>query len=310
MAKLKAEVTHESHQREGIPLRDRLFANVETLYSLGSTFAPVSNWATNLPGADLFTEKALGIARERDLPTFERNSFQQWASTHSPQIPTELADRKALVLADPYTNYTQPTLGAAAVETLEAAGVHVDVSSDVTDSGRPAHSKGMIDHARSTASENVDALVPQIEDGWDIVSLEPSDATMYRSDYLDLLSGTDAETVAANTYDIMEYLDRFDLLEGVNHIAPEETLAYHGHCHQTAIKREHHAVSVLSEIGYEVEEVDSTCCGMAGSFGYEAEHYSMSLAIGELLFEQVRDSPAETVVAPGTSCRSQLLAAE
>ena len=214
------------------------------------------------------------------------------------------------MLADPYTNYTQPEVGTAAVHALEAAGVHVEVSSEVTDSGRPAHSKGMIDHARATARENVDNLVPRIEADWDIVSLEPSDATMYRSDYLDLLAGDDVETVAANTYDVMEYLDRFDLLDGVDHVVPEETLAYHGHCHQTAIKREHHAASVLDEVGYDIDEIDSTCCGMAGSFGYEAEHYSMSVAIGELLFEQVRDSPADTVVAPGTSCRSQLLAAE
>ncbi|WP_336325538.1 FAD-linked oxidase C-terminal domain-containing protein [Halovenus sp. HT40] len=310
MAKLKMEVTHQAHQRHGIPLRDRLFANVETLYRLGSTFAPVSNWAMNLPGADLVTEKALGIARERDLPTFKRESFQKWAADRSPQIPADLADRKALVLADPYTNYTQPEVGKAAVHALEAAGVHVDVSSEVTDSGRPAHSKGMIDHARATASANVESLTPQIEAGWDIVSLEPSDATMYRSDYLDLLAGDDVETVAANTYDVMEYLDRFGLLDDVDHIVSEETLAYHGHCHQTAIKREHHAASALEAVGYDTEEIDSTCCGMAGSFGYEAEHYSMSMAIGELLFEQVRDSPADTVVAPGTSCRSQLLASE
>ena len=307
MAKLKAEVTHESHQRNRIPLRDRLFANVETLYSLGSSFAPLSNWVMNVPGAGLFTEKALGIARERDLPTFERPSFQTWAGNRRPQVSVDRADRKALVLADPYTNYTQPDVGKAAVRTLAAAGVHVRVSENVTDSGRPAYSKGMLDHARSTASENVEALTPKIADGWDIVSLEPSDAVMYRSDYLDLLAGEAVETVSANTYDVMEYLDRFDLLEGVDHIVPDETVAYHGHCHQTAVKREHHAISILEEVGYDVEEIDSTCCGMAGSFGYEAEHYSMSTAIGELLFEQVRNSEAETVVAPGTSCRSQLL---
>ncbi|MXR51182.1 FAD-binding protein [Halovenus sp. WSH3] len=309
LAKLKTEVAHEQHDREGIPLRDRLFANVETLYSLGSTFAPLSNWATSLPGSDLLMEKALGIARERDLPEFKRRSFQSWAADRSPQVPADLADRKVLVLADPYTNYTQPEVGKAAVHALEAAGVHVEVSTTVTDSGRPAHSKGMIDHARETARENVAALAPRIEDGWDVVSVEPSDATMYRSDYLDLLSGPAVETVAANTYDVMEYLDRFDLVDGVETDSAER-LAYHGHCHQTAIKRDHHAVSVLETAGYDVEEVDSTCCGMAGSFGYEAEHYSMSMAVGEMLFEQLRDVEADAVVAPGTSCRSQLLAEE
>jgi FAD/FMN-containing dehydrogenase/Fe-S oxidoreductase len=307
MAKLKAELTHEYHQQHGIALRDRLFANVETLYGLGSTFAPLSNWASSVPGADLVMEKVLGIARERDLPTFERSTFQDWGEDRSPQIPADLADRKAIVLADPYTNYTQPSVGKAAVRVLEAAGVHTVVSTDVTDSGRPAHSKGMIDHARSTARANVNALAPKIENGWDIVSVEPSDAVMYRSDYLDLLAGDVAEAVAANTYDVMEYLDRFDLLAGVDAPDPGKHLAYHGHCHQTAIKRESHAVAVLEAVGYDVDELDTTCCGMAGSFGYEAEHYSMSRAIGELLFEQMRDSPEREVVAPGTSCRSQLL---
>ena len=310
LAKLKTELTHERHQQEGIPLRNRLFANVETLYRLGSAFAPVSNWATKLPGADLLMEKTLGIARERDLPEFKRQSFQSWADGRQPQVSKTLADRKALVLADPYTNYTQPEVGKAVVRTLEAAGIHVEVSTGVTDSGRPAYSKGMVDHARSTARENVAALAPRIDDGWDIVSVEPSDATMYRSDYLDLLSGEAVETVAANTYDVMEYLDRFDLLTAATTETPAERLAYHGHCHQTAIKREGHAASVLETAGYEIEALDSTCCGMAGSFGYEAEHYSMSMAIGELLFEQVRAADADDVVAPGTSCRSQLLAAE
>jgi len=308
MAKLKTEVTHEHHQREGIPLRDRLFANVERLYALGSAFAPVSNWATKIPGADRLMEQTLGIARERDLPTFKRQSFQDWAADRSAQIPASLAEQTVLVIADPYTNYTQPEVGKAAVRVLEAAGAHVAVSTEVTDSGRPAYSKGMVDHARATARENVGHLESRVADGWDVVSLEPSDAVMYRSDYLDLLDGEAVETVAANTYDIMEYLDRFNLLETVETREATETVSYHGHCHQTAIKREGHAVAVLESVGFDVDEVDSTCCGMAGSFGYEAEHYSMSVAIGELLFEQLEASAGDTVVAPGTSCRSQLLA--
>ena len=307
MAKLKAEVKHEYHQREGIPFRDRMFANVEQLYSLGSTFAPVSNWATKLPGAGVVSEKLLGIARERDLPEFTRNTLGKWDDSRTPAVPESAADRKVLLLADPYTNYTQPEIGKAAVRTLEAAGVHVRIPEDVTDSGRPAHSKSMLDHARRTARENVDALAPRIDDGWDVVSVEPSDSTMYQNDYLDLLSGEDVEAVAENTYEVMEYIDAFDLDEAVAFEADGRTLTYHGHCQQTAIKKEHHAVNVLSAAGYDVDEVDSTCCGMAGSFGYEAEHYSMSRSIADLLFDLVDDSPGEEITAPGTSCRSQLL---
>ncbi|WP_299235998.1 FAD-binding and (Fe-S)-binding domain-containing protein [Natronomonas sp.] len=305
MAKLKTELKHEHHEREGIPLRDRLFANVETLYRLGSTFAPLSNAAMKLPGTGLFMEKALGIARERELPTFERHTFREWAASRTPAVAERDADRKALVLADPYTDYTQPEVGKAAVRTLEAAGVHVEVPDDVTDSGRPAHSKSLLDHSRATARENVDALAPRIEAGWDVVSVEPSDSVMYQEDYLDLLAGDDVERVAANTYSVMEYIDTFRLDERLPTDA-DGTVSYHGHCHQTAASRDHHAVGVLRRAGYDVDVLDTTCCGMAGSFGYEAEHYSMSQAIGRMLFDAVEDSPAEEVTAPGTSCRSQL----
>ena len=305
MGKLKTEVKHEYHQREGIPVRDRLFANVETLYSLGSTFAPLSNLATKLPGSSLFMEKTLGIARERDLPTFKRATLKKWARSRTPAVTEAEADRKVLLIADPYTNYTQPEIGKAAVRTLEAAGVHVEVSDTVTDSGRPAHSKGMIDSARETAKANIVELAPRVADGWDIVSVEPSDAVMYQEDYLDLLSGEDVVTVADNTYSVMEYLDSFRLADALD-ADGEGTLSYHGHCHQTAASRDHHAVGVLRRTGYDVDVLDTTCCGMAGSFGYEAEHYSMSKAIARLLFDAADDSPATEIVAPGTSCRTQL----
>jgi len=305
MAKLKTEVKHEKHQREGIPLRDKLFANVESLYSLGSTFAPLSNLATKLPGSSLLMEKTLGIARERDLPTFKRGTLQKWARSRTPAVSEAEAERKALLIADPYTNYTQPKVGKAAVRTLEAAGVYVVVSEAVTDSGRPAHSKGMVDSARETAEANVAELAPRVADGWDIVSVEPSDSVMYQEDYLDLLSGEDVAAVADNTYSVMEYIDTFWLDDALD-VDAEATLSYHGHCHQTAASREHHAVGVLRRTGYDVDVLDTTCCGMAGSFGYEAEHYSMSQAIGRMLFDAVDDSPATEIVAPGTSCRTQL----
>jgi FAD/FMN-containing dehydrogenase/Fe-S oxidoreductase len=304
MAKMKAEVKHEYHQEHGISLRDRVFANVETLYGLGSALAPVSNWATSLPGSGVFAETLLGIARERDLPTFESESLQTWADSRPPQVSKVESDRSALLLADPYTNYTQPEVGKAAVRVLEAAGVHVQVSNDVTDSGRPAHSKGMLDHARSTAGENVDSLAPRVRDGWDIVAVEPSDAVMYQLDYLDLLSGGGVERVAENTYSILEYIDTFGLDDALSFEGTGDALSYHGHCQQKATSKDHHAVGVLRRAGYDVDALETTCCGMAGSFGYEAEHYSMSMAIAQNLVDQL--DAGETVVAPGTSCREQL----
>jgi len=305
MAKLKAEVKHEYHRQQGIPFRDRLFANFGLLCRLGSMFAPLSNVAAKLPGSGLLMEKTLGIARERKLPKFTRNTFQKWGRSRTPTVQIFEASRKALLLADPFINYTQPEVGKAAVRVLESAGVHVEISDKVTDSGRPAHSKGMLDHSRSTAEANVSLLAPRINDGWDIVSLEPSDAVMYQVDYLDLLAGEAVEAVAAGTYSIMEYIDTFRLDEMMDAEAAE-MISYHGHCHQTAATREHHAVNVLRRVGFEVDVLNTTCCGMAGSFGYEAEHYSMSQAIGRMLFDAVEESPAQEVVAPGTSCRSQL----
>ncbi|MEF8782556.1 MAG: FAD-linked oxidase C-terminal domain-containing protein [Haloarculaceae archaeon] len=308
MAKLKAEVVHEYHQREGLSLRDRLFANVEDVLSLGSTFAPLSNWAMELPGVGLVMEKTVGIARERSFPAFHRTTFRDWWTDRGgAAVPRADADRTALLLADPYTNYSHPDVGKAAVEALEAAHVHVEVPDDVGDSGRPAFSKSMLDNARATARENVDALAPRVREGWDIVSVEPSDAVMYQLDNPDLLSGDDVEAVAENAYGVCEYIDRLDLDREIAFDAPDESLTYHGHCQQKATKKDHHAVGVLRRAGYEVDALDSGCCGMAGSFGYEAEHYSMSRTIGRELFDQVDESAGETVVAPGASCRSQLL---
>jgi FAD/FMN-containing dehydrogenase/Fe-S oxidoreductase len=307
MAKLKAEVVHEYHQREGVTLRDRLFANVEDVLSLGSTFAPVSDWVMDAPGVGWLMERTVGIARERSFPAFHRRTFRdRWRAHDDPSVSAAEAERRALLLADPYTNYSHPAVGMAAVHALEAADVHVQVPTDVGDSGRPAFSKSMLDHARETARENVDALDPLVQDGWDVVTVEPSDAVMYQLDYRDLLSGEDVDRVAANTYGVFEYLDRFRLDEHVEFDDPVESLTYHGHCQQKATQKDHHAVGVLRRAGYEVDALDSGCCGMAGSFGYQAEHYSMSKAIARELFEQIDESPAETVVAPGASCRSQL----
>ncbi|MFB6308115.1 MAG: 4Fe-4S dicluster domain-containing protein, partial [Haloarculaceae archaeon] len=306
MAKLKAEVQHAHHQRHGSTLRDRVFANVDRLSAVGSALAPVSNWLASLPGSDLLAEKLLGVARERDLPRFERESFAAWFARRGPSVDPETATRRALLFPDTYNNYSNPAVLKSAVEVLEAAGVHVRVPDGVTASGRAAHSKGFLEVARERAETNVDALAPRVAEGWDVVVVEPSDAVMVQSDYLDLLSTADARTVADNTYGLCEYLDHHRLDEEIEWSGADRSLAYHGHCHQKAVKKDHHAVGVLRRAGYEVDPLDSGCCGMAGSFGYEAEHYSMSMAIGRILFEQVAESPAEQAVAPGASCRTQL----
>ncbi|WP_435098616.1 FAD-binding and (Fe-S)-binding domain-containing protein [Halarchaeum sp. P4] len=305
MAKLKAEVEHQYHDEHGASLRDHLFARIDDLSRLGSALAPLSNAATKLPFARDAMERLVGIAAERSLPKFQRETFQDWWDARGPQVPERSADRKVVLFPDTYSNYSEPAPLKAAVRVLEAAGVHVRVA-DRTDSGRPAHSKGFLDKAADTAAENVAALHPYVEAGWDVVLVEPSDAVMFQHDYLDLLSGERVEAVADNTYGVLEYLDAFRLDDAIDANAPATSLTYHGHCHQKAVKKDHHAVGVLRRAGYTVDPLDSGCCGMAGSFGYEAEHHSMSEAIAETLYGQIDDSPAEVVVAPGASCRTQL----
>ncbi|WP_312909565.1 FAD-binding and (Fe-S)-binding domain-containing protein [Natronosalvus caseinilyticus] len=306
MAKLKAEVTHEHHQRHGASLRDRLFANVHDLSRWGSRLAPLSNLGPKIPGARRVMEAVAGISADKPLPRFHRRTFTNWFQDRGGTLrPLSGATRKAVVYPDTFTNYNNPRAGKAAVRVLEAAGVHVAVPDDVGDTGRPAFSKGFLEQARATARENVETLEPAIEDGWEVVVLEPSDAVMFQSDYLDLL-GEDARPLSQATYGVCEYLDAFGLDEELSFAPRNETLTYHGHCHQKATRKDHHAVGVLRRAGYRVDPLDSGCCGMAGSFGYEAEHASMSAAIGQILYDQVEESPGERVVAPGASCRTQL----
>jgi len=320
MAKLKAEVEHAAYENgEGPSLRDRLFANVFGLSARGSRLAPLVNLLGSLPGSGWLAEKTLGIARERDLPAFASESFADWFETHEPAVDTDAAAHRVVLLPDPYSTYVTPAVARAAVRVLEAAGVHVDVAEPLP-SGRAAHSKGFLDTSRERARDVVAELSPYVEDGWDVVVVEPTDAVMVQSDYGDLLSGTAVDLVREYTHGVCEYLDRHDLDRDLafdveravgergdgRHGPVASSLAYHGHCHQKATKKDHHAVGVLRRAGFAVDALDSTCCGMAGSFGYEAEHYSMSKAVASILFDQVEASPAETVVAPGASCRTQL----
>ena len=304
MAKLKAELQYQRHEAGETTLRDRLFAEIDRVSAVGSALAPLPRLLQRLPGSGLVAEKLLGIARERDLPTFRRETLVDWLSERDPGVSRAEADHEVVLFPDTFTNYSNPEVGKAAVRVLEAAGVHVELAEDVTASGRAAFSMGFLDVARERAEANVEALTSQVARGRDIVVVEPSDAVMLQSDYLDLLSGDSVERVAGATYGVCEFLDRHGLDRAAG-FEGDERLVYHGHCHQKATARDHHAVGVLRRAGYTVEPLDSGCCGMAGSFGYEAEHYSMSQAIAEILGDQVEQSTG-TVVAPGASCRAQV----
>ncbi|WP_418284014.1 FAD-binding and (Fe-S)-binding domain-containing protein [Halorubrum sp. DTA46] len=307
LAKLKAEVKHEHHEEEGAGLRERVFRDIDRFSALGSALAPVSNAATKIPGARTVMDAVAGIAPDRELPTFRSTSFEEWFGDRggSQIAPAEAVDTVVL-FPDTYTNYSYPAAGKAAVEVLEAAGVRVEVPDDLAASGRAAFSTGFLDDARERAETNVAALAPRVRDGRSIVFVEPSDAVMFQDEYLDLLDGPDVEAVSGAAFGVLEYLDAGRIDERLAFDAPAESLTYHGHCNQKATNKDHHAVGVLRRAGYDVDPLDSSCCGMAGSFGYESEHYDLSRAIGRILFDQVDESSGETVTAPGASCRSQL----
>ncbi len=305
LAKLKAETKYQYYEREGVGLRSQLFGNIDTLSKVGSALAPLSNLGPKLPGSRLVMEKVAGIATDRELPSFQQESFQDWFAKRGPRVDPDEADRKVVLFPDTYTNYSYSRPGKAAVRVLESAGVHVTVPEDVGPSGRAAYSVGMLDDAEERAVANIERFAEYVDRGYEIVSLEPSDAVMFQDEYLDLAPSATAEKVAGHSYGITEYMDAYRLVEGLPLEETDETLAYHGHCHQKATGKDHHAVGVLRRAGYAVDPLDSTCCGMAGSFGYEAEHYDLSKSIGERLFEKIDESEGNPV-APGASCRSQI----
>jgi len=307
MAKLKTEVKHHYHEEEGADLRERLFAHIDTASRIGSALAPLSNLATSIPGSRAVMERAVGIAPDRELPTFTRHTLVDWFEARGGcQLAPSAADDQVLLFPDTYTNYSYPGPGKAAVEVLEAAGVYVDIPTDLAPSGRAAYSKGFLDLARDRAERNVETLFDRVRDGWSVVFVEPSDAVMFQDEYRDLLSGTRVETVSDASYGVMEFLDAHRLDERLSTREHGRSLTYHGHCNQKATNKDHHAVGVLRRSGYAVDPIDSGCCGMAGSFGYEAEHYDLSQAIGRILFDQIDDSDGDRVTAPGGSCRSQI----
>jgi Fe-S oxidoreductase len=201
--------------------------------------------------------------------------------------------------------YHEPEVGIAATRLLEAAGFEV-VLAKKNCCGRPAISKGMLEKARSLAQANVKALYPYVSEGCAVVGCEPSCLLSLRDEYPDLVPGPEAQAVAQSAYLLEEFFRDKDLkLEFSS--SPAEVLV-HGHCHQKALVGTDAMVSFLERTGAQVRVTDSGCCGMAGAFGYESEHYDVSVQMAERrLLPEIRDASAETlIVAPGTSCRHQI----
>ncbi|WP_121822971.1 LUD domain-containing protein [Halostella salina] len=302
----------------GMDLGKRLFGNFETLAAVGSMTAPLSNAVGDSRPVRAALERVVGVDRRRDLPRFRRETFRDWFEARDADGPDDPA-RSVALYPDVYTNYVRPERGKAAVRLLEALGVDVVVP-DAGGSGRAPLSQGMIATARDRAEAVRDVLTPDIAAGRDVVAVEPSDLAMFRGEYERLLPESDAERLADNSYEVLEYA--YGLLENdadaaalagpeaaeTPRAAAEHGVAYHSHCQQRTLGLEAHTVAVLEAAGYDVVTSDVECCGMAGSFGYKTEYYDLSEAVGDELREQFTDADAadRLLLASGTSCLDQM----
>ncbi|MCY4594291.1 MAG: anaerobic glycerol-3-phosphate dehydrogenase subunit C [Bryobacterales bacterium] len=306
MAKIKSEWLAHYHDRHGVPLAAKAFGRVETLYRWGSKAASVVNWAGALGPVRWLNEQLLHVDRRRSLPPFARQTFREWFGRRVPAARAGI--RGAVVLLDDcFLNYNYPQVGRAAVEILEAAGFEVRLA-DKRCCGRPMLSKGLLGDARSAAEHNIREFGRHAAAGTPIVGCEPSCLLTLRDEYIDLVPGEAAKTVAEHALMLDEFLVRQDSLD-IEWTSGQRRVLFHGHCHQKAQIGSQPSLDALRLVpGLTVEEVNSGCCGMAGSFGFEKGHYEISRKIGaERLFPAVEAADPETEIAvSGVSCRQQI----
>jgi FAD/FMN-containing dehydrogenase/Fe-S oxidoreductase len=312
MAALKAEALAGWQAMHGVPLRSRLFAGIRGLNALGSATAPLSN----LPGrsrlARALGERALGIAARRPLPRFRRDTLPRWLARR-PEPARPFPRGEVVLLADSFTTWTEPAVPIAAIELLELAGWRVRVERAGC-CGRASISKGLLDRADELAAAMAARLAPLARRGVPIVGVEPSCLLTLRDEHVALRPGDPAVVAVARAARLIEELLVEAIEDGGLVLRPDSPVSgrrilFHGHCHQKALVGTAGTVALLRRIpGAEVAEVDAGCCGMAGSFGFEAEHYDLSMQIGGLrLFPAVAAEPAGTILAAtGVSCRQQI----
>lgn len=335
LAKIKAEYLVHYYRRNGLPLFNRLMGMLPTLnalfYNTVPQLAPLFNWAMRSPAAKAILAR-VGVHPARNLPFYGTKSFEMWykereqetkrlesgdrmSNLQSPlstlHSPLSRGGSPVVLFHDTWTNYNERDIGMAAVRVLEAAGYQVYLAVGRKCCGRPLITGGQADKARAWADHNVALLTPYAKQGVPIVGVEPSCILTLRDEYLSLASDARrARLLAANAFTFEEFVVRE---AEVGRFTPQwrpqpGKVLLHGHCHHKALVGNESSVAALRLAGYEVEVIPSGCCGMAGDFGYEINHYEISRAIGEdRLFPAVRAAPSETtIVASGTSCRHQI----
>jgi Fe-S oxidoreductase len=303
LAKMKYEFLAHYYKRHGVPLRSRVFANIATLNRWGSRSASLANYFMSQGWVKSLAELTLGIDARRDFPPFAPETFQTWFRQRR---GAPASGRKVVLFDDCFLSHNYPQVGKAATELLERAGFQVVLARQEC-CGRPMISKGLLEDACRVARRNVRALAPLVKEGALIVGCEPSCLLTLRDEYLDLLHGPEVEQVAQHSYLFEEFLGAVP--HDLKFAERKKKVLVHGHCHQKAHIGTGSTLRALRLVpGYEVTEINSGCCGMAGSFGFEKEHYDISRTIsGQRLVPAVNAAPPDAeIVITGVSCRQQI----
>ena len=313
MARMKIEFQHQYGKRHGLSLRQKLIAYLPRYAAAASKLAPLLNLRDTIPGAAWLTEKLFGLSARRRLPRWSSRPFASPAKSARPGA----SDRDVVLFVDTFSRWFEPDNARAAQEVLAAAGYEVEIASPA-DNGRPLCcgrtflAAGLVDEAKVEAQRMLKALKPYVERGIAVVGLEPSCLLTLRDEYLAMGLGDEAVALSQRAMLFEEFIaaqaDAGALQLELVPLATNAALL-HGHCHQKAFDAMPAVRKVLAMVpGLKVETVESSCCGMAGSFGYEAEHFEVSMKMAELsLLPAVRKAKPETmVVADGTSCRHQI----
>ncbi|MBI3512892.1 MAG: 4Fe-4S dicluster domain-containing protein, partial [Proteobacteria bacterium] len=312
MAKMKIEFLHHWQKRHGLTLKEKLIAYLPRYAPFVRRFSALANLRDVVPGLAALSERWLGFSAKRSLPKWRSDAFLGARAQ-----PAAADAREVVLLVDTFNTYFEPDNARAALRVLEAAGYRVHLPELPGDRrplccGRTFLAAGLVDEARVEARRMVAALAPFVARNVPIVGLEPSCLLTLRDEYLSLLPAAEAKKLAANALLFEEFLARehkASRLKLALKPLAAKTALLHGHCHQKAFAVMGDVAAVLRLVpGLDVQQIESSCCGMAGAFGYEADHYAVSMQMAELnLLPAVRKADADTlVVADGTSCRHQI----
>jgi FAD/FMN-containing dehydrogenase/Fe-S oxidoreductase len=304
MATYKAEFLSHYYQGRPRPITGYSMGLIYWWARLASHFPGIVNFCTHAPILSNIAHLAGGFASERRIPTFARQTFKDWFRRR--QIKN-MGQPQVLLWPDTFNNYLKPQTAKAAVEVLEAAGYQVIVPQQSLCCGRPLYDYGFLDQAQRQLRQILDALAPQIEAGMPVVGLEPSCVAVFRDELINLFPHDEnAKRLSQQTFLLSEFLEK-----RVKDYQPpklQRKAVVHGHCHHKAIMKLKDEKAVLTKLGLDYQTLDSGCCGMAGAFGFEKDHYAISMQIGErVLLPAARQAEPETlIIADGFSCREQI----